>query len=144
MASTSDPKTCRVVLGFDFGMKHIGVAIGQTLTMSAQALPCLMAKDGIPDWKKIADLIAIWHPDAMAVGIPYNMDGSEQHTTFSARKFANRLKEKFKLPVYPVDERLTTVEAKLLCSQNFKKKASLEIDSYAAKLILESWLREQA
>lgn len=129
----------RVLLGFDFGMKRIGVAVGQTLTKTAQILPILAAKDGIPDWQSIETLIQTWRPAAFVVGIPYNMDGSEQNTTFAARKLANRLKQKFKLPVHTVDERLTTVEAKAL----LKKKMSHEMDSYAAKLILESWLREQ-
>ncbi|OGO94054.1 MAG: Holliday junction DNA helicase RuvA [Coxiella sp. RIFCSPHIGHO2_12_FULL_44_14] len=135
-------KTHQVLLGFDFGMKRIGVAVGQTLTNTAQALPILTAKDGIPDWQRIENLITTWHPSAFVVGIPYNMNGTEQNTTFAARKFAHRLKQKFNLPVHPVDERLTTVEAKAL-QPVFKKKSSDEIDSYAAKLILESWLREQ-
>jgi len=129
-----------IVLGFDFGMKRIGVAVGQGITLSATPLPILKAKDGIPDWGKISDLIKQWHVTAFVVGIPYNMDGSEQNTTFCARKFCNRLQEKFRLPVYEIDERLTTVEAKSRFYEQ-AKQTNIEMDSYAAKLILESWFR---
>lgn len=129
----------KVLLGFDFGMKRIGVAVGQTITCSAQALTVLAAKDGIPNWQLIAELLQTWHTDGCVIGAPYNMDGSHQHVTYAAKKFAARLREKFKLPVYLMDERLTTIEAK--AQLYAKPKASrTEIDSYAAKLILESWL----
>ncbi len=123
------------LLGFDFGMKRIGVAVGQTITASANPLPTLKAQDGIPNWDAIETLIKTWHADGIIVGIPLNMDGTEQNTTRLATKFANRLHARFNLPVYKVDERLTTVEA--------RQHTKTNIDSYAAKLILESWLREQ-
>ena len=128
----------QVLLGFDFGMKRIGVAVGQTITHSAQALCILAARDGIPCWGEIPPIIKEWRADGLIVGIPYNMDGTSQNTTRLAQKFANRLSHKFKLPVYGVDERLTTVEAKSLL--RCQKRPPQEIDSYAAKLILESWL----
>lgn len=137
-----NPVSHHVLLGFDFGMKRIGVAVGQTITHSAQALTILAARDGIPDWSQVLQLVTSWRADGLVVGIPFNMDGTEQHTTHAARKFAQRLATHTALPIYTVDERLTTVTAKALLSEHTQRKPPAEIDSYAAKLILESWLRQ--
>lgn len=136
------PNSIKTVLGFDFGMKRIGVAIGQTITRSANPLTTLSAVDGIPDWEEIENLIALWQADALIVGLPYHLDGSEQHLSLAARKFANRLKAKFKLPVFLMDERLTTMAAKSYLKEA-KIYAPTEIDQYAAKFILESWLNSE-
>jgi putative Holliday junction resolvase len=132
------------VLGFDFGMKHIGVAVGQTITRTANPLTSLKATDGIPNWDEIAKLISTWGAKALVVGIPLNMDGSDQPITAAAKKFSNRLNAHYKLPVHPVDERLTTVEAKqqLFDTEGYRALDKKSIDSYSAKLILESWLRD--
>ena len=134
------PESVEVLLAFDFGMKKIGVAVGQSITKSANPLTILKAKDGIPSWDEIKNLIETWRADALVVGIPYNMDGSEQEIGYAAKKFAGRLKNHYHLPVFLVDERLTTVEAKLLM-KNKQAKQAREVDSTAAKLILESWFR---
>lgn len=144
MPSHPKPSNHRVLLGFDFGMKRIGVAVGQTITHSAQPLTILAARDGIPRWEEISPLIETWSADGLVVGIPYNMDNTPQNTTYLAQKFANRLAHRFKLPVYGVDERLSTVEAKSQLSAQTKRKPPREMDSYAAKLILESWLGDYA
>lgn len=139
------PKPVLTALGFDFGMKHIGLAVGQTLTCSANPLDILDVHDGIPHWEKIEALIRIWDARALVVGIPYNMDGSEQSFTFAARKFARKLRSHFQLPVYTVDERLTTLEAKRQWRERKEKKnvkLPEHVDSCAAKLILEQWLKE--
>lgn len=136
------PNTIKTVLGFDFGLKRIGVAIGQTLTRSANPLTTLSAIDGIPTWEEIENLISIWQAQALIVGLPYQLDGSEQHLSFAAKKFANRLRAKFKLPVFLVDERLTTMAAKSYLKE-VKIYAPNEIDQYAAKFILESWLHSE-
>lgn len=125
-----------ILLGFDFGMRKIGVAVGQMITRTANPLTMLKAEDGIPHWELVRELIKIWDIDAIVVGIPLNMDGSTQPLTFAARKFARRLHARFGLPVYTVDERLTTIAAK-------RTKNVTQLDSYAAKLILEQWLGEQ-
>lgn len=130
------PNKINTVLGFDFGMRYIGVAVGQTISASASALHCLKAQDGIPNWEQIAKLLLEWQADALIVGIPYNMDGSEQTMTRLAEKFGRRLQHRFQLPVFFVDERLTTYEAKL--SQDRKTR----YDATAAKIIVESWLRQ--
>lgn len=132
-------------LGFDFGMKHIGVAVGQTITCTANPLTSLKAINGIPKWDEIAKIITTWNARALVIGIPLNMDGTEQPITAAAKKFGNRLEAQFKLPVHRVDERLTTVEAKqqLFDSSGYKALDKTSIDSYSAKLILESWLQSQ-
>ena len=134
-----------VLLGFDFGTKKIGIAVGQVITGVATPLSIIKAENGKPSWQVIEDLIKKWKVEAFVVGIPYNMDGSEQNTTAMAKKFANRLADRFKLPTYHVDERLTTVEARqaLFDSMKHSKIKPGDIDCYAAKLILESWFEDQ-
>ena len=132
-------------LGFDFGLKRIGVAVGQRLTRSANPVTILKAENGIPDWGKIKELIETWEVNVLVVGIPYNMDGSEQPIAYAASKFAKKLKLTLGLPVHTVDERLTTIEAKRFwfeqkCQKNVKLPR--QCDSYAAMLILEQWLQQ--
>ena len=133
------------VLGFDFGMKSIGVAIAQSVTGTAAPLSAIKAVNGIPDWQIIVDLHQQWQPDSIVVGAPLNMDGSVQHTTFAARKFANRLQQKLKQQVFTFEERLTTVEAKARLFElgGYKKLEKGKIDSVSACLIIEHWLEQQ-
>lgn len=132
-----------VILAFDFGLRRIGMAVGQTITQSATPLPVLLAEKGVPDWGELSRLIAEWNPTALIVGLPYKMDGKEQAISFAARSFARLLKERFCLPVHLIDERLTTREAKRqLTESDIKPKDYPAIDSFAAKLILEAWMRQ--
>ena len=101
----------RTLLGFDFGTRSIGVAIGQEITGSAQPLRALKANDGVPNWDEIQKLLAEWQPDRVIVGLPLNMDGTEQPLTQRARKFANRIHGRFGIVVELQDERLTTTGA---------------------------------
>lgn len=136
-------KRLSTLLGFDFGMKHIGVAVGQTLTRAAKPLAVLHAQHGTPNWDELATLLLNWHPDAFVVGIPLNMDGTEQYTTHAARHFSRQLKRRFDLPVFEVDECLTTHEAKMRhrhTTSPTRSKQNARMDSYAAQIILESWL----
>ncbi|GAA0855753.1 Holliday junction resolvase RuvX [Aliiglaciecola litoralis] len=132
------------LLGFDFGTKSIGVAIGQQITGTASPLDALPAKDGIPDWDKIATIYDQWRPQIVVVGLPLNMDGTKQQVTFAAQKFANRLHAKFKIPVHTFDERLTTVDAKATLFEmgGYKKLSKGKIDSASACLILESYMSQ--
>jgi len=132
------------LLGFDFGTHNIGVAVGQTITGTASPLPALKAKDGQPDWQKVEKMIAEWQPKLLVVGLPLNMDGSEQTLTDLARKFANRLHGRFGLPVELQDERLTTVAAKeeLFARGGYRELSKDKIDSAAAQLILEDYLAQ--
>lgn len=130
------------VLGFDYGTKRIGVAIGQTVTGTANPLVTLPARDGIPCWDQIKSLINEWQPQAFIVGVPRNMDDSDSEMTVRARKFARRLTGRFNLPAHEVDERLTSREAidRLYELRMLGVKQSQGLDSYAAVLIVESWL----
>ncbi len=129
------------LLAFDFGTKSIGVAIGQRITGTARPLAALKAQDGTPDWAKIERLLAEWQPDEVIVGLPLNMDGSEQPLTARARKFANRLHGRFGVQVLLHDERLSTVEARadLFSRGGFRALDKGSVDSASAVVILESW-----
>lgn len=139
-----DNARCRVVLGFDFGLKKIGVAIGQCVTQSANPLTILKANNGVPQWNEISALIDEWCADALIVGLPLNMDGTEQAITKRAKQFGNQLVAQFHLPVFFVDERLTTIAAKDHMHTTIKGQARFAAaDSISAKLIVESWFSSQ-
>lgn len=129
------------LLGFDFGTKSIGVAVGQQLTGTARALTALKAQDGTPDWKLIEKLLKEWQPNYVVVGLPLNMDGTEQELTARARKFANRLHGRFGIRVELQDERLSTVEARadLFERGGFRALQKGQVDSQSAVIILEDW-----
>lgn len=130
-------------LGFDFGLKRIGAAVGQNLTKSASPLGVVAVRGGEPDWDAIARLVAEWRPGALVVGLPYNMDLSEQEMTHRARHFAAELAERFPLPVHTVDERLSSREAEAALKerrqQGRRRITREDIDGAAACVILESW-----
>lgn len=131
----------RTLLGFDFGTRRIGVAVGQELTRTATALTTLNSPDGGPDWAGISRLIEEWQPAALVVGLPLNLDGSESESSRLARRFGNRLTGRYNLPVFTADERLSSAEAEaILAEQGRFEKA--DIDKLAAQLILQSWLEE--
>lgn len=135
----------RTILGFDFGKKSIGVAIGQEVTGTASPLPSLAARDGIPDWSRIEAIYQEWQPQLVIVGLPLNMDGTNQDITHAARKFGNRLHNKFKKTVEFYDERLTTADAKTRLFElgGYKKLEKGKIDSVSACLIAEGWMEMQ-
>ena len=133
-----------IVMGIDFGLKRIGLSIGQTITQSARPLETLSAKEGIPDWQRLSTLVKTYRPEAFVIGIPLNMDGTDQPITLSARQFAQNLSDRFHLPVHPMDERLTTKAAreKLFAVGGFKALQDGQVDQVAAQLILENWFSE--
>lgn len=130
-------------LGFDFGYKRIGVAVGQQITCRAQPLLTLEAKSGVPNWEEVQKLIKEWRPQALIVGLPTCIDDSEQYTTEAARVFAKQLAQRFDLAVHLVDERLSTVEARaqLFARGGYRKIKQSQVDSFAACIILEQWLQ---
>ena len=132
------------VLAFDYGEKRIGVAIGQSLTATATPLKPLTAREGQPNWEEIKQLLKEWQPDYLLVGLPLNMDATEQLLTKRSKKFANRLAGRFGITVKMMDERLTSVEAReqMFAASGYKGLKNNSIDSQAAALILESWFRE--
>lgn len=135
-------KTPSTLLGFDFGSKSIGVATGQMITATAQPLAAIKANDGIPNWNIVEKVINDWQPDLVVIGLPLNMDGSEQTITQRAKKFANRLNGRFGVKTALQDERLTTASAKefIFTHGGYKALDKGKIDSVSAALILESWM----
>lgn len=134
--------TAGIYLGFDFGYKNIGVAVGEQITHTARPLATITAKAGVPDWALVQKVITTWQPLALIVGLPKYVDGTEQYTTSAARNFAAQLKKRFALPVHLVDERLSTKEArsKLFASGGYRKIQKSQVDGFAACIILEQWL----
>lgn len=141
-----------IVLGLDFGMKYIGIAVGQSVTRTATPLTSIMATDGVPKWDDIQKLINEWKPSALILGIPLNMDGTEQPITFAARRFGDKLKNHFKLPLHLVDERLSTWEAKeRIKERTLQEKGNSRspgkpkqdfklVNAMAAAILVEQWL----
>lgn len=140
--SSNESKAPSTLLGFDFGTKSIGVATGQMITATAQPLSAIKANDGIPNWDTVAAVIKEWAPDLVVVGLPLNMDGTEQAITQRAKKFGNRLNGRFGVKVAFQDERLTTASAKEFIFERggFKALEKGKVDSVSAALILESWM----
>ena len=128
------------LLGFDYGTAKIGVAVGQTITKTASALTTLYAKQQRPDWERISELIKTWEPEALVVGLPYDLDDSEAEVATRAKRFARQLEGRYQLPVYMADERLTSMVA--LQELKGKRLEYGDVDAMAAKLILETWLSE--
>jgi putative Holliday junction resolvase len=133
----------RTILAFDFGTKRIGVAVGQELTCSASALVTLNNRNGAPDWEAISHLIEQWQPAALVVGLPLNLDGSDHEITRLARRFGNRLRGRYNLPVYTMDERLSSAEAEAQLAAR-GRYAKADVDKVAAQLILQGWLEQQS
>ena len=129
------------LLGFDFGPRKIGVAVGQTLTGTATALETVRAQGQRPDWKRLEAIIRDWQPDAAVVGLPFNMDDSEEDWSERVHRFARQLQGRFGLEVHLVDERLTSLEARRQLKVSPRRRDE-RIDAQAAKLILETWLTE--
>jgi putative Holliday junction resolvase len=121
------------------------VAVGNTATGTGQALTTLGARDGVPNWEQVRELIHTWRPQVLLVGRPINMDGSDSELSRLAEKFGRRLRERFRIPVEFEDERLSSFEAKQQLSErghrgDFKADPA---DSLAAALILDTWLDRQ-
>ena len=132
-------------MGFDFGLRQIGVAVGNLTTLSSQALTTLRARDGVPDWAALEALVLEWQPQQLVVGKPLNMDGTDSDLSKRAEKFGRRIHERLRLPVSYEDERLSSFEAKQLLSEQGHRGdyRADPADSLAAKLILDTWLDRQ-
>lgn len=119
-------------LAFDWGVRRLGVATGNTVLGHANPLQTITSQGGAR-FDTVAALIAQWRPDALVVGVPFHPDGAAHEQTERARRFARQLRGRFGLPVHEVDERYTTVEALAAGGQ--------DADAAAAALILEQFLR---
>jgi putative pre-16S rRNA nuclease len=133
------------VIGFDFGARRIGVAVGETATCIANPLGAIDAAANEARWREIDRIVAEWRPVAFVVGEPHHADGSEHAVAKLAGKFARRLAGRYELPVVMVDETLTSA----IAEQNLREartrrkprdKARADIDALAASLILQSFL----
>ena len=129
------------VLGFDYGEKRIGVATGQTITASATPLTTLNAINQKPDWAKIEKLIVEWKPDALIVGLPTYLDGTSSEMTKKAQRFSRQLDGRFNLPVYLMNETLSSFEAEQYLTKKDQHNKQ-EIDKMAAAIIVQSWLEQ--
>jgi putative Holliday junction resolvase len=139
----------RTVLSFDYGLRRIGVAVGNTLTGTAEALATIDARDGEPDWHAIGRCVADWRPSAIVVGVPYNMAGPNAAMTTAALKFADELGEQYGIEVHRVDERLSSREAeddlreRRRSGSKTKRVRRGDVDREAARILLLQWLRAQ-
>ena len=138
----SDIKT---VLAFDFGLKRIGIAAGDTLTATASPRPAAAVHHSGPDWDAIGREVRMLSPRQLVVGAPYNADGTPGALAPAARRFAAELERRFGLPVSLVDERWSSLEAnealkaRRASGERRKRIRREDIDSAAAAVILERW-----
>lgn len=142
-ATTND----QAFLGFDFGNKKIGIAVGHALTGIASPLLTIRSPNQNPDWDSISKLIEEWHPAGLVVGISRQNDGSDNLITPRMLKFCRQLEGRYRLPVYQQDETLSTYEAKQMLFDDVKvsaKKLWAVQDQLAAQLILQTWLNGNA
>ena len=139
--SAAQQQRLRSYLAFDFGLKRMGVAKGQTLTKTAEALAPLAAKEGKPDWSQVEQLLTLWQVDALVIGLPLNMDGTASDMSLRAVKFSKRLHGRFGKPVFMCDERLSSHEAKgqVIAEKGQQHFGEYSVDGLAAKIILESF-----
>jgi putative holliday junction resolvase len=131
------------VLGFDFGLARIGVAVGELETLRASALTTIAGESREQRFGAIGKLVAEWRPVAMVVGIPRHLDGTEHDMTARCRRFANQLHGRFALPVLHVDERLSSVAADAALSEAGSARwqsRKPQLDAVAAQIILQDFL----
>lgn len=130
-------------LCFDYGEKYIGVAVGQRVTGTASPLETIRATPRQALWDAVTRLNNTWQPNAFVVGMPYHPEGEENPIILSIQKFCNQLKERYRRPVYVMDETLSTRESKSIFYEASPKRsirfADIK-DEMAAQLILQTWL----
>ncbi|MSQ53936.1 MAG: Holliday junction resolvase RuvX [Betaproteobacteria bacterium] len=141
-------QSARTILAFDFGLKRVGVAVGEPALGTAHPLPGIVAS-GDALFAAVTLLLEEWHPAALVVGLPLGDQGEAHALTRSAQRFARQLEGRFRLPVTLVDERYTSVEAesrvRAAAGARTAARASRarSLDSHAAQLILEQYLGEK-
>ncbi|GLQ94752.1 Holliday junction resolvase RuvX [Dyella acidisoli] len=137
------------VFGFDVGSKLIGVAVGNRITASARAIATIPMRDDMPDWATLDALRGEWLPESFVVGLPLTLEGEEQTASKRARRFAERLHERYSMPVDLVDERHSSREAAQRFAQARsaglkRRRDATQLDAEAAAVILERWLHQAA
>jgi putative Holliday junction resolvase len=135
-----------VIVAFDFGLKHIGMAIGQEITNTAQTFYSLKAESGEPNWDELDIIVRDWQPKLFVVGNPINMDGSDSDMKEKSDKFSNLIRQRYNIPVELMDERLSTREARerMKSDSGHFVDASADTHQISAQIILESWFREKS
>ena len=133
------------VMALDFGLRNIGIAVGNTLSGTAQPLAIIGARDGVPDWAAFSQLLDEWRPQRILVGLPLNMDGTQSELAQRAEKFSRQIEGRFGHTVTLVDERLSSREAKnnALADGHNGDFSAEPIDHHAATIILTTWLNDQ-
>ena len=136
------------ILGFDYGLRRIGVAVGQFTTRTATSLETV-GHGKTPDWAVIDNLVREWKPTLLLVGLPLAEQGGETEMSRVARKFGAMLHERYSLSVHFADERLSTRAAEsrfaeLRAQGSLKRKHARQLDAVAAQIILESWIQSTA
>lgn len=155
-ATPRRPSRAGRILGLDYGLRRIGVAVGNPATATAQPLTAVAAFDGEPDWRALQKHLDAWRPAKLAVGLPLHMDGGESGISRRARAFGRNAAARFELPVVFVDERLTTRAAEELLQVeataatvtgrgrrmpgNLAARREKQRDCIAAQLIVQSYL----
>ena len=147
MPATPDTRIPETILAFDFGLRRIGVAVGQTVTGSANPVGVVANSSEGPDWRRVEQLVSEWEPMRLVVGLPLHADGSPSEMTARVDAFIAGL-ERFALPIETIDERYSSAEAKQLLVAERKLDARGRIrretiDVAAATLIAERWLRQE-
>lgn len=135
--------TNTVVMGFDVGLKKIGIAVGQLITQSANPIAVVATIQQQPDWLAIEKLVATWRPHQFVVGLPTQADGELGKVGKAVLQFKAELQQRFGNPVHLIDEHLSTEAAKSYVAHTKIKTHPLGIDAIAATIILENWLKTQ-
>jgi putative Holliday junction resolvase len=138
-----------IILAFDFGLRRIGVACGDTVSRNASPLEAVPAGPNGPRWELIDSLIREWQPSLAVIGLPYNVNGSDSDTTRAARAFAAELEQRFLIKTAMIDERYSSLEAqarlKAARESGLKRRrvVKADVDAAAACVILERWFTEK-
>ena len=138
-----------VVIAFDFGLKRTGVAVGNTVIGSATPECTLTSNDELPDWEGISKLFKEWQPSQIVVGMPVELDGTENPLKKRIDRFCNQIQGRYNIDVDQENEQFTSIEAaqrlKQLRQSGRKQKVSKdEVDKIAAAIILENWMQRNA
>ncbi|MFA6015197.1 MAG: Holliday junction resolvase RuvX [Gallionellaceae bacterium] len=131
-------------IAFDFGTQRIGVAVGNSISGTAQPLTVINDEKNDVRFSAITNFIQEWQPAALIVGLPCNDDGTPHDMTARCKRFANQLKGRFNLPTLLVDERYTSAAASSALTERgvFGRKQKALIDQYAAQQILQAYFDE--
>lgn len=130
------------IVGFDFGLKFIGVALGQSVTKTARPLDSILVKNEYYKWKIIDNIIFNWKPSIVIVGKPFSNEYNNSKFMIEIDKFSNKIRDKFNIPVYFIDETLSTWEAKHCFISRRNRSYFKKINAISAAILIERWFVE--